>query len=180
MYQVIDNQITVDCVGIINFPATIVVCEYHKIKVIFYFQKYHFYAIWLFFFLPLRWSYLTHWGRVTHICVGNLTIIGSDNGLSPFRRQAIIWTNAGILLIRTLGTNFSEILGAIHSFSFLKMHLKMSSAKWRLFGLGLNANLKFIASFVSFLKHWDTRCKWLKPGDEVFHRKTVWHIYPTW
>ena len=33
---------------------------------------------------------LTHWGRVTHICVGNLTIIGSDNGLSPGRRQAII------------------------------------------------------------------------------------------
>ena len=82
--------------------------------------------------------YLTHWGRVTHICVGNLTIIGSDNGLSPGRRQAIIWTNAGILLIRTLGTNLSEILGEIHSFSFSKMHLKMSSAKWRLFGLGLN------------------------------------------
>ena len=36
---------------------------------------------------------------VTHICVGNLTIIGSDNGLSPDRRQAIIWINAGILLI---------------------------------------------------------------------------------
>ena len=42
---------------------------------------------------------LTHWGRVTHICVGKLTIIGSDNGLSPDRRQAIIWTNDGILLI---------------------------------------------------------------------------------
>ena len=46
---------------------------------------------------------LTHWGRVTHICVGNLTIIGWDNGLSPGRRQAIIWTNAGILLIGPLG-----------------------------------------------------------------------------
>ena len=46
---------------------------------------------------------LTHWGRVTHICVNKLTIIGSDNGLSPGRRQAIIWTNAGILLIDTLG-----------------------------------------------------------------------------
>ena len=81
---------------------------------------------------------LTYWGRVTHICVSKLTIIGSDNGLSPGRRQAIIWTNAGILLIQTLGTNFSEILGEIHSFSFSKIHLKMSSAKWRLFGLGLN------------------------------------------
>ena len=44
-------------------------------------------------------TFLTHWGRVTHICVGKLTIIGSGNGLSPGRRQAIIWTNAGILLI---------------------------------------------------------------------------------
>ena len=81
---------------------------------------------------------LTHWGRVTHICVGKLIIIGSDNGLSPGRRQAIIWTNAGIWLMRPLGTKFSEILIAIHTFSFKKMHLKMSSAKWRLFCLGLN------------------------------------------
>ena len=47
---------------------------------------------------------------MTHICVSKLTIIGSENDLSPGRRQAIIWTNAGILLIWTLGTNFSEIL----------------------------------------------------------------------
>ena len=57
---------------------------------------------------------LTHWGRVTHICVGKLTIFGSDNGFSPERRQAIIWTNAGILIIGPLGTNFSEILIEIH------------------------------------------------------------------
>ena len=81
---------------------------------------------------------LTHWGRVTHICVSILTIIASDNGLSPGRRQAIIWTNDGILLIWALGTNFSEILNKIHSFSFKKMHLKMSSAKGRLFSLSLN------------------------------------------
>ena len=80
---------------------------------------------------------LTHWGRVTHICVSKLTIIGSDNGLSPDRRQAIIWTNAGILLIGPLGTNFNEILIKIHTFSFKKMHLKMSSGKWRPFCLGL-------------------------------------------
>ena len=81
---------------------------------------------------------LTHWGRVTHICVGCVTIIGSYNGLSPGRRQAIIWTNAGILLIGPLGTNFSEIVIEIHTFSFKKMHLKMSSGKWRPFCLGLN------------------------------------------
>ena len=48
---------------------------------------------------PIRFYFLTHWGWVMHICVSKLTIIGSDNGLSPGRRQAIIWTNAGILLI---------------------------------------------------------------------------------
>ena len=47
---------------------------------------------------------------MTHICVNKLTIISSDNGLSPGRRQAIIWTNDGILLIGPLGTNISEIL----------------------------------------------------------------------
>ena len=81
---------------------------------------------------------LTHWGRVTHICVGTNTNIGSDNGLSPARCQAIIWTNAGILLIGPLGTNFSEILIAIETFSFKNKHLKMSSAKCQPFCLGLN------------------------------------------
>ena len=62
-----------------------------------------------------------HWGWVTHICDSNLIIIGSDNG----------WTNAGILLIGSLGTNFVEILIEIHKFSLKKRNLKMSSAKWR-------------------------------------------------
>ena len=81
---------------------------------------------------------MTHWGRVTHICVSKHSILGSDNGLSPGRRQAIIWTNAGILLIWQSGTKFSEILIEIHKFPFKKMHLKTSSAKWRPFCLGLN------------------------------------------
>ena len=85
---------------------------------------------------------LTHWGRVTHICVGKLTIIVSDNGLSPGRRQAIIWTNAGILLIGTLAINFSEILIEIQTFSLKKIHLKMSSAKYCSFCLGLNVLTK--------------------------------------
>ena len=70
----------------------------------------------------------THWGRVTYICVSKLTINGSDNGLSPGRRQAIIWTNTEILLIGPLGTNFIEIIVGIQTFSFRKMHLEMSSA----------------------------------------------------
>ena len=99
-----------------------------------------------FFYFPelyfLHWigclATLTHWGRVTHICVSELTIIGSDNGLSPGRHQAIIWNNAGLLLIEPLGTNFSEISIGVQTFSFKKMHLNMSSAKWRRFCLGLN------------------------------------------
>ena len=88
-----------------------------------------------------HWVYespLTHWGRVTPKCVGNVTIIGSDNGLLPDRHQAIIWTSARILLTGPLGTNFSEILIGIQTFSFMKMHLKMSSANWRPFCTGLN------------------------------------------
>ena len=76
--------------------------------------------------------------RVTHICVTKLTSIGSDNGLSPGRRQAIIWTSDGILLIGSLRTNFNEIIIKIYTFSYKKMHLKMSSRKWRSFCLGLN------------------------------------------
>ena len=64
-----------------------------------------------------------------HICVSNLTIIGSDNGLAPGRSQAIIWTGGGILLIGALGANFNEILIEIQTFSFKKMHLNMSSGK---------------------------------------------------
>ena len=81
---------------------------------------------------------LTHGVRVTHMCVSKLIIIGSDNGLSPSRRQAIIWTNAGTLLIRPSGTNFSEILIENDVFSIKKMHLKMSSTKCRPFCLGHN------------------------------------------
>ena len=69
---------------------------------------------------------LTHWGRVTHICVGKLAIIASDNGLSPERRQAIIWTNARILLIGPLGTNFSEILIEIQIFSLKEIRLNLN------------------------------------------------------
>ena len=66
---------------------------------------------------------------MTHVCISNLTINGSDNGLSPGRRQAIIWTIAGMLLIGPLGTNFSEILIKIQTSSFKKVHLNVSSAK---------------------------------------------------
>ena len=83
-------------------------------------------------------SDLTHWGRVMHICISKLTIIVSDGGLSPGRRQTIIWTNAVLLPTGPLGTNFSEILNEIYILSFKKMQSKMSG-NWRPFCLDRNA-----------------------------------------
>ena len=82
------------------------------------------------------WICLTYWGRVTHICVNRLTIIGSGNGLSPGRRQVIIWTNDFTLVIRPLRTNFCAILIAI--FILMKIRFKTPSGKWRPFFLSLN------------------------------------------
>ena len=99
---------------------------------------------------------LTHWGRTTHICVGKLTTIGSDNGLSPGRRLATIWTNAVILFIGTILIEFSEILSKIHTFSFKEMHLKMSSAKWRPFVSASIcwATLHVLSVSLRYLIHW--------------------------
>ena len=86
---------------------------------------------------------------MTHISVDNLTIIGSDNGLSPGRRQAITWTNVGILLIGPLRTNFSEMLIEIHTFSFEKIYLKKSSGKWLPFCIDTNVlNLQVMSAGV--------------------------------
>ena len=57
---------------------------------------------------------------MTHIYVSKVTSIGSDTDLLPGRRQAIIRTNAGILLIGPVETNFNDILIEIHMFSFQK------------------------------------------------------------
>ena len=102
---------------------------------------------------------------MTHICVGKLTISGSDNSLSPGRRQAIIWTNAGILLIGPLGTNFSEIFSEIQLFSFKKMHLKMSSVKWRPFYCGLN---------VLTVTIWSPQFLWSDPGGMRKCKNNIW------
>ena len=117
-------------------------CPPTRLKILIVCRHYRF--IFLVTFLHVISRYLaqevslTHWGRVTHICVTKLIIIASDNGLSPGRCQAIIWTNAGILFIGHLRTNFSEIVIGIHTFSLKKIHWNVSSGKWRPFCLGLN------------------------------------------
>ena len=77
----------------------------------------------------LVFVWLTHWGQVIHRCVGKLTIIGSDNGLSPGRRQAIIWINDGMVLISN-----RNLYIFIQEKAFENVVWKMTA-----FGLGLNA-----------------------------------------
>ena len=95
-------------------------------------------------------SQLTHWGRVKHICVSKLTTISSYNGLSPGRRQAIIWTNDGILLIWQLETKFNEILVKIHKLLFKRIHINMSSGNWRPFCFGLNVLTNRVHSVLGY------------------------------
>ena len=108
----------------------------------------------------------TQWGWVAHICVSSEhNTIGSDNGLSPGWRQAIIWTNAEILLIGSLGTNFIDKL--IYTFFFMEMQLKISSEKWRTFCLGLN-----VLERVPYFELYHYCCKCLRTAG-VFVR-TSW------
>ena len=89
-----------------------------------------YYGSYLYILIIYIYMLLTHWGRVAHICVSKQIIMVSDNGLSPDRRQAIIWTNAGLLLIGLLGTNLSEILIKILTFSFYRtMHTSYDKNK---------------------------------------------------
>ena len=112
---------------------------------------------------------------MTHICVNKLTVMGSGNGLSPGRRQAIIWTSAGKVFIGPFGTNFSQILSGIQTFSFKKMHFNMSSAKWRSFCLGLNV-LKSSAKWQPLCLGLDVsntvliipRSTWITQGNETW------------
>ena len=90
---------------------------------------------------------------MTHICVSKQTIFGSDSGLSPGRRQAIIQTNAGLLLICPYGIIFNEISIENHTFIFIQKYIiiqenLMSSAKWRPFCFGLS--VLTVLQFMSF------------------------------
>ena len=106
-----------------------------------------------------------HWGRVTYICVTNLTIIDSDNGLSPGRHQAIIWTHGGILLIGPLGTNFSKILIEIKNFSLMKCIWKCHIFCWMLNQMMIhwwNPNINFVFKRLSSVKLYFTEGNLLK------------------
>ena len=140
------------------------------------------FAIDLHFITTYKILRLTHWCRVTHICVVKLTIIGSNNGVSLGRRQTIIWTNAGILLIGPWGTDFSEILIEIQICLLTKMRAKMSSVQFCPFHFALNVlrdlewwsmeiNIDFIlwCYALSRAKHKtnNTITKWNKDDTEI-------------
>ena len=113
-------------------------------------------------FIPPAWYWLIkpEWRIYVSVKLSSLVqIMACPLG----RRQASIWTNAGILLIGPLGINFNEILIEINTFSFKKMHLKMSSAKWRPFRLGLNVLTHLLQDKMSTI--WqtivlDAFCEW--------------------
>ena len=96
---------------------------------------------------------------MTPNCVSRPQLINSlrqsDANMSPGRRQAIIWINAGIVLTGSLGTNFSEIWIEIYTFSFKKMNLKMPSASC----LGLNMLT--------------TRIKWTAGITEISYNRVI-------
>ena len=84
------------------------------------------------------------------------------NGAKPLSEPML----DGILLIGPLGTNFNEILIGIQTFSFRKMHLKMSSAKWRPFCLGLIVLTCPRISLVDVV-----------PGHLTQHPAMIMHVY---
>ena len=126
----------------------------------------------------------THWGRVTHICISKLNMVGSDNGLLPGQQQAIIWTNTGILSIWVLGTKFSEMLVKIQMFSFKKMHLKMLSVKWRPLARPQCVK-KTISADGAFISLYSGRCIMcrisicMEPWYATSSHSRLWHIDAT-
>ena len=109
----------------------------------------------LYKWLEVSHNWLAHWGRVTHICVSNLTLIGSDNGLSLGRCQAITWTYAGKYSTVPLGTNFDETQNEIHTPSFNKMHLKLSSTSSIVISLALMHSCPNAATQNKFMNNID-------------------------
>ena len=81
---------------------------------------------------------LTHWGRVTHICVGNLTIIGWDMWLVAWMAPSHYLNQCWNIVNWTPRSKHQWNFNRNSKFSFKKMYFKMLSAKWRPFCLGLN------------------------------------------
>ena len=82
---------------------------------------------------------LTHWGRATHICVSKLATIGSDYGLSPWRRQAIIRTKCSNIVNWTLGNKFQWNLNR-NSSIFIQQN-GFENVVWKMAAICLGLNV---------------------------------------
>ena len=129
-------------------------------------------------------SMLTHRGRVTHIGVGNLAIIGSDNGLSPGRRQAIISTNAGVFFYLTLRDKLQWNINGNWCIFIREMYSKMSSVKYRPSYLGLNVlrqciRLVFLLPWLLTISLWFHRIyKYPQSAVDICVTYFKEHIFP--
>ena len=105
--------------------------------------------IWYIFWQMLHWiclawinmflQHMSHLSMTIYVENYHTQFHNGFNELNnPVRRQAIISTDAELLLIGSVGTNFSDFFFEIQLFSWKKIRLKMSSAKWQPFCLGLN------------------------------------------
>ena len=106
----------------------------------------------------VNWSPL-----MLHTCIGELGQHWSCNGLLPAHCQAITWTNADLLLIGPLGTNFREIWIKMWNFSLVKIHSKKSSTKWQSFCQGgneLRIELTYQISKFSFSRNFHVLLSW--------------------
>ena len=116
------------------------------------FQNYTF--TWL-PYLPVA-NVLTHWGRVTHICVSKLNSIGSDNALSPSHHLNRCWNIVNLTLGNKLPWNVYR-----NSYIFIKknLYLKMSSGKWRPFCPGLNVLMPPTTAVSHIQGNLECRCR---------------------
>ena len=81
---------------------------------------------------------LTHWGLVMHICHQPRPSLVQIMACRLFGAKPLSKPMLGYCELNSLRTNFSEILIKIQNFSLRKIHLKISSVKWRPYCLGLN------------------------------------------
>ena len=103
----------------------------------------------------LLWIYcavgMHKWQKVVHHTQLRWTVF-----FSPVRRQAITWTNTGLLSIGLMGTYFNEIWIGILSFLFKKMPWKISSAKMAaILSRGRSVNHKLLQCHLAAgMQHW--------------------------
>ena len=94
----------------------------HRVLIYQFILGYRFVIFW-----SLNWfqmlAVLTHWSRVTHMCVNRLTSINSDKGWLLGCRQAIIWANVAILLIGPSQTSM-KFKSKFKHFLWRKIYLK--------------------------------------------------------